>query len=82
MVRSADKPVQTIVAIDLNDARVGITQGLLLFQSSPKPFGSGYFSKCCTSSAPVLLSRAFNRAASHCCSIQVRSRKDGSSAEA
>jgi hypothetical protein len=29
-------------------ARVGIAQVRLLFQNSPKPFGSGYFSKCCT----------------------------------
>jgi hypothetical protein len=30
------------------EARVGIEQGVILFQNSPKPFGSGYFSKCCT----------------------------------
>jgi hypothetical protein len=29
-------------------ARVGIGQRLHLFQTSPKPFGSGNFSKCCS----------------------------------
>ena len=29
------------------EARVGIGQHLHLYQTSPKPFGSGYFSKCC-----------------------------------
>ena len=30
------------------EARVGIGQRSGPFQTSPKPFGSGYFSKCCT----------------------------------
>ena len=30
------------------EARVGIEQVLLPSEIPPKPFGSGYFSKCCT----------------------------------
>jgi hypothetical protein len=30
------------------EARVGIAQGVLHIRNPPKPFGSGYFSKCCT----------------------------------
>jgi len=40
------------------EARVGIAQGFYAFLTSPKPFGSGYFSKCCTGKEIITGERA------------------------
>ena len=43
------------------EARVGIEPGKLLFQNPPKPFGSGYFSKCYTGKE-IITHRELNQA--------------------